>query len=385
MDIAPTGLRLYLTTYINCCWVFGQLISSGVIKAISNSSDPHAYRIAFGIQWIWPIPIAFAIFFLTPESPYFLVRKNRLAEAKKSLIRLLSENEFLPNKDIIADSMLTKIQMNIKEEEAMFKGASVIECFKGTNFRRTRIASLTWLVQNITGASLMGYSTYFYQNAGVPVSMSFTFSIIQYCLGILGTLGSWFLSQKMGRFPIYFYGLMCMTVVLFITGGLGCSDTKSASMGAGSMLMVYTFVYDLTIGPLCYCIVGEIPSSKLRAKTVMLARNLYNVSGIVNAIVIPYMLNPTEWNWKAKTAFLWAGIAVFSMVWVYFELPETKGRTFAELDKLFEAKVPARKFKDTIPKTFDAGELMEKMGNEGVKAVIHDTQHVENAEIEMKA
>ena len=134
-------------------------------------------------------------------------------------------------------------------------------------------------------------------------------------------------------------------------------------MAVGSMLLVYTFVYDLTIGPMCYCIVGEMPSSKLRAKTVMLARNLYNIAGIIVAIVTPYMLNPTQWNWKAKSAFLWAGFAILSAIWVYFELPETKGRTFAELDKMFEDKVPARKFKYTTPTTFDAGEMMEKMGN----------------------
>ena len=76
-----------------------------------------------------------------------------------------------------------------------------------------------------------------------------------------------------------------MTVLLLLTGGMGTSDKKSLSMAVGSMLLVYTFVYDLTIGPMCYCIVGEMPSSKLRAKTVMLARNLYNIAGIIVAIV----------------------------------------------------------------------------------------------------
>ena len=113
---------------------------------------------------------------------------------------------------------------------------------------------------------------------------------------------------------------------------------KSLSMAVGSMLLVYTFVYDLTIGPMCYCIVGEMPSSKLRAKTVMLARNLYNIAGIIVAIVTPYMLNPTQWNWKAKSAFLWAGFAILSAIWVYFELPETKGRTFAELIRCLKIK-----------------------------------------------
>ena len=322
--------------------------------------------------------------FFAPESPWFLVRKGRLEQAKHALERLLSQSEHIPDKSIISQSMLTKIQMTIKEEDAVSAGSSIIECFKGTNFRRTRIAAFTWLIQNITGSSLMGYSTYFYQNAGVPVSMSFTFSIIQYCLGIVGTIGSWFLSQNVVVSQSTLW-IMCHDSTFVAYWWYGYVRQKSLSMAVGSMLLVYTFVYDLTIGPMCYCIVGEMPSSKLRAKTVMLARNLYNIAGIIVAIVTPYMLNPTQWNWKAKSAFLWAGFAILSAIWVYFELPETKGRTFAELDKMFEDKVPARKFKYTTPTTFDAGEMMEKMGNSGLKSIVHDTEHVESSHIETKA
>ena len=42
---------------------------------------------------------------------------------------------------------------------------------------------------------------------------------------------------------------------------------------------------------------------------------------------------------------------------------------------MFEDKVPARKFKYST--TFDAGEMMEKMGNSGLKSIVHDTEHVE--------
>ena len=44
------------------------------------------------------------------------------------------------------------------------------------------------------------------------------------------------------------------------------------------------------------------------------------------------------------------------LVWTYFRLPEPKGRTYAELDLLFEQKVPARKFKTTVVEPF-AGQL----------------------------
>ncbi|RLV90777.1 Maltose permease MAL61 [Spathaspora sp. JA1] len=374
-EVAPTTLRVYLTTYVNVCWVFGQLISSGVIKGISTMNGEHAYRIAFAIQWIWPLPLFIGVY-LAPESPWFLVKKGRYQEAKKSLTRLLTENKNLPKKEVLAEHMLTKIQMTIKEEDALKSGGSIKDCFTGVNFRRTRIASFTWLIQSITGSSLMGYSTYFYTQAGLPQSMAFNFSIIQYCLGIIGTFGSWFLSRKAGRFQIYFYGLCCMSAILLVVGGLGVSGSKGASWGVGSMLLIYTFTYDLTIGPLCYCIVAEIPSARLRARTVMLARNLYNLANIIVAIITPYMLNPTEWNWKAKTGFLWAGFAILSCVWVYFELPETKGRSFAELDKLFHNKVSARQFKHTEVETFDAMEMMEKLGEQGVKEFIVQKENV---------
>ncbi|ABN66994.1 maltose permease [Scheffersomyces stipitis CBS 6054] len=377
-EVAPTTLRLYLTSYVNVCWVFGQLISSGVLKGVTSmAGNSNSYRIPFAVQWVWPVPLFIGVY-LAPESPWFLVKRGRNDEAKISLKRLLSENSKMPDKEVLAQAMLTKIQMTIQEEGTADAG-TFKDCFRSTNFRRTRIASLTWLFQSITGAALMGYSTLFYQQAGLPVSMSFNFSIIQYCFGIIGTVGSWFLSQKVGRRPIYFFGLCTMCLILFLVGGLGVSDTNGAKWGVGTLLLIFTFVYDLTVGPLCYCIVAEIPSSKLRTKTVMLSRNMYNVANIIVGVITPYMLNPTAWNWKAKTGFFWAGFSLVGSIWVYFELPETRNRTYAELEVLFQDGVSARKFKSTEVEVFDAGKLMERYGETGIK---HFVDHVDNAEEE---
>lgn len=43
----------------------------------------------YGLQWMWPLPLFIAIWF-APESPWWLVRKGRVEEAKKSLRRLTS-------------------------------------------------------------------------------------------------------------------------------------------------------------------------------------------------------------------------------------------------------------------------------------------------------
>lgn len=381
-EVCPTVLRLYLTTYVNACWVIGQLIASSILKGFVNSDMEHAYRIPFALQWVWPVPIAIGIY-LAPESPWWLVKVGKLKEAKHSIMRLLSENEHLPNKELMANAMVDKIHMTIREEEAEQAGISYFDAFKKTNWRRTRVTCVTWLVQNVTGSAFMGYSTYFYKQAGLSTSMSFTFSVIQYALGLIGTVMSWFLSQKLGRFDIFFGGLCIQTVILLVVGGLGFANSTGVSWAIGTLLLVFTFIYDLSIGPITYCLVTEIPSAKMRTKTIVLSRNLYNISGICIAIVMPYMLNPTAWNWKAKTGLFWAGISLVCIVWCWFELPETKGRTFAELDVLFEQGVKARKFKTTEAEVFDVGHMIEKLGENGIRQVVEDQKaeghHIESA------
>lgn len=70
------------------------------------------------------------------------------------------------------------------------------------------------------------------------------------------------------------------------------------------------------------------------------------------------MLNPTAWNWSNYTGFFWAGICFCCCVYTYFRVPEPRGRTYAELDVLFEHKVSARKFESTKVDVFgeDVGE-----------------------------
>jgi SP family general alpha glucoside:H+ symporter-like MFS transporter len=127
------------------------------------------------------------------------------------------------------------------------------------------------------------------------------------------------------------------------------------------MLLVYTFFYDISVGPVCYSLVSEIPTTRLRIKTVVLARNLYNCFSIVNGVIIPYMLNVDAWNWRGKAGFFWGGLALLCCVWAYFRVPEPRGRTYAEMDALFEQKVSARKFASTQVNIFHE-ESVERVG-----------------------
>jgi SP family general alpha glucoside:H+ symporter-like MFS transporter len=190
-------------------------------------------------------------------------------------------------------------------EKGITAGTSYLECFKGTDLRRTEIVCLTWAAQNLCGAGLMAYSTYFYVQAGLDTSNSFNMSLGQYALGFCGTILSWTLMSYFGRRTLYLGGLVVLDVLLFIIGFISLAGDKNpaASWATGSMLLVYTFFYDSTVGPVCYSLVSELSSTRLRTKTVVLSRNLYNMLSIVNGVIFPYMLNPQEWNWRGRAAF----------------------------------------------------------------------------------
>lgn len=53
-DVTPIPLRPILTTFVNMCWVIGQLISSGILRGVLKRQDDWAWRIPYAIQWIWP-------------------------------------------------------------------------------------------------------------------------------------------------------------------------------------------------------------------------------------------------------------------------------------------------------------------------------------------
>ncbi|KIW50919.1 hypothetical protein PV05_09696 [Exophiala xenobiotica] len=50
IEVMPTCLRAYLTSYVNLCWVFGQLIATGVLRGVLDMQAPWTYRVPFAVQ-----------------------------------------------------------------------------------------------------------------------------------------------------------------------------------------------------------------------------------------------------------------------------------------------------------------------------------------------
>ncbi|KAJ5757354.1 uncharacterized protein N7511_006048 [Penicillium nucicola] len=355
-EVCPVVLRPYLTTFINMCWVFGQFVAVGVNRGSISRDDQWAYRIPFGVQWAWPLPIMIGCLF-APESPWWHVRQGNIQGARQALQRLTSSSK---DPNFNPDETIAMIQHTNELEKSLSSGTTYWDCFKGTNLHRTEVVCIVWLVQTLCGQNLMGYFAYFCVQAGLPTVQSFNLSLGQYGLGVIGTMGSWFLMSFAGRRTIHVCGLACLFLLLMITGSLSFapSENSAAKWAIGVMLIIFTFCYDITVGPVTYSLVSELSSTRLKAKTIVLARCLYNISNIVVNVLTNYQLNTTAWNWGARCAYFWAGTCLVGLVWAFFRLPEPKGRTYEELDLLFERGISARKFSSTVVDPYE-GEAVE--------------------------
>lgn len=109
-EVCPVPLRPILTTYVNLCWVIGQFLASGVLKGVAERPDQWAYRIPYALQWLWPVPLMIGISF-APESPWWLVRKDRDDEAKKMLMRLTSPEK---HPDFNADETIAMVSTQMR-------------------------------------------------------------------------------------------------------------------------------------------------------------------------------------------------------------------------------------------------------------------------------
>jgi MFS transporter, SP family, general alpha glucoside:H+ symporter len=146
------------------------------------------------IQWIWPVPILIGVLF-APESPWYasspllpltssnhishrwLIRKGRTEDAKKALLSLTSTK--MAHESFNVDQTIAMMVTTNELEKAIESGTGYWDCFKGIDLRRTEIVCVTWSIQNLCGSAFMGYSTYFYEQAGLPTVDAFDMSMAQ--------------------------------------------------------------------------------------------------------------------------------------------------------------------------------------------------------------
>ncbi|KAF3035024.1 hypothetical protein E8E12_005931 [Didymella heteroderae] len=303
-----------------------------IAPAYASEVSPLAMR-----SWFWCLIIIPGMWF-APESPWWLVRQGRLEDAEEALRKLSSEK-------VNVKASLAQIVETDTLERDMEAGSTYYDVFRKINWRRTEIAIGVYTTQVLCGVYLINYGTYFFGLAGLDTDQAFNMGIGFMAVGWVSVLLSWYLMQKFGRRVLFGAGLSLLTVIMFLVGILDCVPSQGAVWAKSAMLLVWNSVYNWSVGPVAFAIFCEVSATRVRSKTIAVATAVQALVGIIMTVAIPYLINPDEANLGGKLGFFFGGLSIPCLIWWFMRVPEMKGRTYEELDIMFERNVKTRQFK----------------------------------------
>lgn len=302
-----------------------------------------SYWIDFGLLFTdpnpvsWRFPLAFQIFFAAiiigfvmflPESPRWLVLKNREEDAREVLSALLDDD---PQSTMIQNELIA-IKATVLE---MAKGSfrDMFTMGEDRHFHRTMLAYVNQMFQQISGINLITYyiPTLLEDQVGLdPV----TSRLISACNGteyFLASLISIFAIEKFGRRTLMLFGAAGMSlsmVALAITSGI---NTTKSNIACCVFLFVFNTFFGIGWLGMTWLYPAEIVPLKIRAPANALATSS---NWIFNFLVV--MITPVAFaNIGYQTYIIFAVINAFIFPVTYFFYPETTRRSLEEMDRIF--------------------------------------------------
>lgn len=302
--------------------------------------DQSSYKVVFAAEWIWPVLLVLGAF-IVPESPYYLVRKNRIDSATKSLTKLHRSNTWIQ-----VQARLRAIQETIQgEAQTHSSEASFRDCFKGTNWRRTRIVLYANGLSQMTGATFINNSPYFMVLAGLSATNTAMMVEVGIAMSIFSSILTLWAMARVGRRPIVLSGIGLAAVLFFIMG-IAASLPEQSSASLWCVAITLQMVW-LSIGPAngpALAVAAEVSSVRLRAKTLAIGFFFNYFYSMIWNIVVHYMFNPGEGNLGGLMGWIFFATSVIAFGVMWIELPETKDLSFEQIDRRFEHKINTRGF-----------------------------------------
>ncbi|KAI8577889.1 hypothetical protein K450DRAFT_249780 [Umbelopsis ramanniana AG] len=376
-EIAPKAFRGAIVSGYQFCVTIGLMLAACVTYATETFTDSSSYRIPIALQMLWALILGVGLFFL-PESPRFFVKKGKIDEARVALGRVRGQ----PSDSEYINAELSEIVANAEYERRVIPNTgyfgSWAACFSGSlfkansNVRKVILGTSIQMMQQWTGVNFVFYySTPFLQSTGA-ISNVFLISLIFTLVNVCSTPISFWLVERFGRRSMLIWGAIGMTICEFLVGIIGVTigfdKTYVNAAGASvpvnisavnaqiAFIAIYIFCFATTWGPAAWVVIGEIFPLPIRSRGVALSTASNWLWNCIIAVITPYLVGADKANLQSKIFFMWGSLCLCCLVYSYFLVPETKGLTLEQVDRMMD-EVSPRKSASWKPTTTYAGEL----------------------------
>ncbi|KAI8721580.1 MFS domain-containing protein [Fusarium sp. LHS14.1] len=388
-EICPRKVRGALVAGYQFCITIGLLLASCIVYGTEDFYSPKSYRIPIAIQFPWAVILGGGLLFL-PDSPRYFVKRGRIEDAIDALSRVRGQ----PKDSKYVQTELAEIIANEEYERQIIPSTSWIgswaQCFKGSlwdgksNLRRTILGTSLQMMQQWTGVNfIFYYSTPFLQSTGA-IDNSFLISLVFTLVNVFSTPLSFWTVERFGRRSILIIGAFGMLVCQFLVAIIGVTigfnhthptptdddpdkvtaDNIAAVNAQIAFIAIFIFFFASTWGPGAWIVIGEIFPLPIRSRGVGLSTASNWLWNTIIAVITPYMVGENRGNLKSSVFFIWGGLCTCAFVYSYFLVPETKGLSLEQVDKMMEETTPRTSAKwkphTTFAETMGGGEIFER-------------------------
>lgn len=325
--------------------VLGSSLSVAFIGGILLINCYGSYVSIYNAAFIsMAIPVLFVITFIwMPESPYYYLMKGKTQEARKSL-KILRRSDDVENE-------LNKLTLDV--ERQISEPGSIMDLFTSRTNRKAFLIILGLrTVQVFSGLAAFNlYTQRIFKQAGGHISPSLS-SIIYTATQMTVTFFGSVLADKYGRRPLLIGSCGCSSTLLVIEGLYFYFKQTGHDMTLFKVvpligMMMYIISFSLGLGVAPNLMLGELFAANVKAKALSIL-TIYFAIGISSSAKL---FKELEYNLGMCVPFFTFSVVCFSgVLFAYYCVPETKGKTLEEIQQLLSGKTVGLEKQESVTK-----------------------------------